>query len=105
MFDLAEINAIAASDIQPLPHEFVEDANFVTSRKGTALLVDSDGQAYSMIRKSGTRSFWRCVQHKKMTCPGRAVTASKFIVKKSGLHTHESDLAERISNFTMTMTT
>ncbi len=93
---IADINTIVAR--QPIPAEFIETATFLTSKKRTPLLVDSEGQTYAIIRKSDTKTFWRCVQHKKASCPGRAVTASNWITKKSGAHTHESDLADRVTS-------
>ena len=71
----------------------LEEANFIKSQYGNAMLVDGQGYRYVQNGSSKTSIFWRCIYYGKSkgTCPGKAVTKGFDITKKAE-HKHEPNV-------------
>jgi len=71
----------------------VEEANFIKSQFGNAMLVDGQGYRYVQNGSSKTQIFWRCIYYAKSkgNCRGRAVTKGFNITKKAE-HKHKPNV-------------
>lgn len=74
------------------------EANFVKSKRGQDLLVDSFNYMYfkDKISIDGTKCYWRCVfrgvKKSQLKCQGRAVTDIKSrLIMSTKCHNHPSN--------------
>ena len=66
----------------------VEEAMFMKSKYGNAVLMDKAGYAYRSNLKKETKIYWRCRNSEKFKCPARAVTDGFQVMSWTGLHNH-----------------
>ena len=66
----------------------VEEAMFMKSKYGNAVLMDKAGYAYRSNLKKETKIYWRCLTSEKFKCPARAVTDGFQVMSWTGLHNH-----------------
>jgi len=66
-----------------------EEASFLRSKRGNAMLVDSSGYHYFVNKKRETRMYWKCLKCRSHGCRARAVTEGFYIVSKTAEHSHE----------------
>ena len=66
----------------------VEEAMFMKSKYGNAVLLDKAGYAYRSNLKKETKIYWRCRNSEKYKCPARAVTDGFQVMSWTGLHSH-----------------
>ena len=64
---------------------------FITSQKGTPLLLDSAGYLYHKhqhSRKFPSKVYWKCVNYPKLKCTARATTDGAHIINFTAKHNH-----------------
>lgn len=70
---------------------FSDEAQFLTSRKGCPILVDTAGYFYNKAKNSKTdasKIFWQCQKIRTCKCPARATTDGFQIVRYLHEHSH-----------------
>jgi len=68
-----------------------DEAQFLTSRKGCPILVDTAGYFYNKAKNSKTdasKIFWQCQKIRTCKCPARATTDGFMIVRYLHEHSH-----------------
>ena len=78
-------------DLAVFDTEGLEEASFIKSNKGNAMLLDGEGYKYTQNGSTINQIYWRCVYHPKKYggCPGKAVTRGFYIKQKTGEHLHK----------------
>jgi len=66
-----------------------EEASFLRSKRGNAVLVDASGYHYFVNKKRETRMYWKCLKCRSHGCRARAVTEGFYIISKTEGHSHE----------------
>ena len=75
--------------------ETSEKANYVQAKQNGQHLIDSGSQEYKLVRKRGSKAYYRCTEKKRSLCKATAVVEGEFIIKKIGEHNHDSSLLKK----------
>ena len=65
-----------------------EEAVFMRSKFGNAVLMDKSGYAYRSNLKKETKIYWRCRDSERYKCCARAVTDGFYVINWTGSHNH-----------------
>jgi hypothetical protein len=65
-----------------------EEAMFMKSKYGNAVLMDKAGYVYRSNLKREAKIYWRCRNSEKFKCPARAVTDGFQVLSWTGPHSH-----------------
>ena len=77
----------------------LEEAIFMKSKYGNAVLTDKAGYMYRCNLKKESRIYWRCRNSEKFKCNARAVTDGFHVTSWTNGHTHHPPVANKdISN-------
>ena len=67
-----------------------EEAVFMRSKFGNAVLMDKLGYVYRSNLKKESRMYWRCRDYERFKCNARAVTDGFYVMCWTGTHNHSS---------------
>ena len=67
----------------------LEEATFMKSKYGNALLVDKAGYVFRTNLKKESKIYWRCRNYERFKCAARAVTEGFYVISWTGEHCHE----------------
>ena len=65
-----------------------EEAVFMRSKFGNAVLMDKLGYVYRSNLKKESRMYWRCRDYERFKCNARAVTEGFYVTCWTGSHNH-----------------
>lgn len=80
--------------------EELEEAMFMKSKYGNAVLMDKSGYVYRSNLKKESKIYWRCRSSEKFKCPARAVTDGFQVVSWTGIHSHQVPTTDPVSSKT-----
>ena len=82
---------------QPDGEAYLEEANFIRSKRNAPRLLDRHGFQYRINAKStvSARIFWICcLSRSELKCNARAVTIDNKVTKYSGEHNHSFEMCD-----------
>jgi len=83
----AGASASAGADGKDYPGG-LEEATFMKSKYGNAVLIDKAGYVYRSNLKKESKIYWRCRNYERFKCSARAVTDGFYVVSWNGEHSH-----------------
>ena len=67
-----------------------EEAVFMRSKFGNAVLMDKLGYVYRSNLKKESHMYWRCRDYERFKCNAQAVTDGFYVMCWTGTHNHSS---------------